>query len=148
MNPPLRTREDVEAIIQGLKDGTIDILSTDHAPHSAEEKKQDFIHAPMGIVGLETAFSLAVTNLVVPGHLTIQELVGMMSYRPAKRLGIQGGVLAEQETANITIVNPKEKYVLREEDLHSKSKNTPFLGKKMQGRVCCTIVNGEIKFRR
>ena len=148
MNPPLRSTEDVEAVRRGLKDGTIDVISTDHAPHSAEEKSRGFEGAPFGIVGLETAYALGVTNLVKQGVLSISELVYRMSTRPAEILGLTAldgrGTLRPGAVADIAIANPDEKWIVDPSKFRSKGKNTPFNGEFLHGRVKRTLVDGKI----
>lgn len=146
MNPPLRAREDMEALIKGLSDDVMDVIATDHAPHSAEEKAKDVTKAPFGIVGLETAVALTVTNLVKPGHITPMQMAAKMSYNPAKVLGINKGTLDEGSVADIAIINPDEEYIINPEDFVSKGKNTPFGGKKVNGKVKYTILNGEVVY--
>lgn len=142
MNPPLRTIEDKAAIIEGLKDGTIDLIATDHAPHSEEEKNKPFSQAPSGIIGLETSFGLVVKNLVEPGHLDYIQLFEKMSYNPAKLYNIDAGRLQEGSKADIIIFDPYEEWIFSEEDISSKSKNTPFIGYKLKGRIKAVIVGG------
>jgi dihydroorotase, multifunctional complex type len=142
MNPPLRTQEDKEAIIQGLKDGTIEIIATDHAPHSEEEKNREFLQAPSGITGLETSLTLGITYLVREGHLTLMELMKKMSYNPSKLYHLPAGKIAEQESADLVIFNKDEEWIVKK-DFASKACNTPFIGRKMFGRVKYTICNGE-----
>ncbi len=148
MNPPLRTEKDVEAVKRGLADGTIDVLATDHAPHHIDEKNVEFNLALNGIVGFETAFSLAVTNLVEPGALTPAQLVERLSAKPAEILGVPGGALAEGEPADITIADPEAEVTYSAEMLHSRSKNSPFLGKPYHGKVLYTLMGGRITARR
>jgi len=148
MNPPLRTCNDVEAIKQGLADGTIDAIATDHAPHAKDEKRVEFQYAPNGIIGLETAFSLAVTNLIEPGVLTPEQLVERLSCRPAEILGVPGGLIAEGLPADITIADPKAEMVYTEGSLHSKSANSPFLNRPYRGKVICTMMDGVVQARR
>lgn len=148
MNPPLRTAKDVEAIKQGLADGTIDAIATDHAPHARDEKRVEFQSAPNGIIGFETAFSLAVTNLIETGILTPEQLVERMSCRPAEILGVMGGLIAAGLPADITIADPKAEMVYTEENLHSKSANSPFLNKEYRGKVVCTMMDGIVRARR
>ncbi len=145
MNPPLRSQKDVEAVLEALVDGTIDAIATDHAPHHADEKNVEFNIALNGIVGLETAFSLACTHLLKTGVLDMKTLVERMSTRPAELLGVEGGVLKEGALADIVLVDPEAEVVYNEESLHSKSKNSPFLGQKLCGRVMATLVGGEQK---
>ena len=146
MNPPLREEKDKLAIINGLKDGTIDAIVTDHAPHAEEEKQRELSKAPNGIIGFETALAATITNLVDKGHLTYLEVAKLMSYNPAKILGIERGEIKEGAIADLTIFNPEVEYEYKREDIVSKSKNTPFIGKKLKGRVEYTIVDGRIVY--
>ena len=146
MNPPLRAREDMEALIKGLQDDIMDVISTDHAPHSAEEKAKDLEHAPFGIVGLETSVALTVTNLVKKGYLTPMQMAAKMSYNPAKVLGIPKGTLDEGKIADITIINPDKEYTIDVNTFESKGKNTPFDGYKVSGGVEYTILNGKVVY--
>ena len=144
MNPPLRAREDMEALIKGLQDDIMDVISTDHAPHSAEEKAKDLEHSPFGIVGLETSVALTVTNLVKKGYLTPMQMAAKMSYNPAKVLGIPKGTLDEGKIADITIIDPNKEYTIDVNTFESKGKNTPFDGYKVSGEVEYTILNGKV----
>lgn len=146
MNPPLRAREDMEALIKGLQDDIMDVISTDHAPHSAEEKAKDLEHAPFGIVGLETSVALTVTNLVKKGYLTPMQMAAKMSYNPAKVLGIPKGTLDEGKIADITIINHDKEYTIDVNTFESKGKNTPFDGYKVSGEVEYTILNGKVVY--
>lgn len=146
MNPPLRARKDMEALIKGLQDDIMDVISTDHAPHSAEEKAKDLEHAPFGIVGLETSVALTVTNLVKKGYLTPMQMAAKMSYNPAKVLGIPKGTLDEGKIADITIINPDKEYTIDVNTFESKGKNTPFDGYKVSGEVEYTILNGKVVY--
>ena len=150
MNPPLRSKKDVEALQKALKEGVIDVISTDHAPHSAEEKAGGFETAPFGIVGLETAYALGVTNLVKTGVLSFSELVYRMSTRPAEILGLTAldgrGTLCPGAVADITIANPSEKWIVDASKFRSKGKNTPFNGEFLHGRVKLTMVDGKMVF--
>lgn len=146
MNPPLRTEADRLAIIEGLRDGTIDCIATDHAPHStAEKKKEDFFAAPSGIIGLETALALGITNLVRPGHLTMMQLMEKMSFNPAKLYHLPYGTIAIGEPADLVIFHPEEAYVPG--SYQSKSENTPFTGWNLTGRVRYTICGGKIAWK-
>lgn len=147
MNPPLRSKEDVQALKEALRDNIIDVIATDHAPHSEEEKKKSIKEAPFGIVGLETAFALTMTELVKTGYLTPRQLVEKMSYNPAKVLGINKGTLKEGAIADIVIANPNEEYTIDTKDFVSKGKNTPFQGKKVYGKILYTLVNGQIVYQ-
>lgn len=147
MNPPLRAPEDVEAMKKGLKEGIFEAISTDHAPHGWEEKQKSMREAPFGIVGLETAFSLAVTNLVNTGLLTPYELVRRMSTSPAGIIGAEAGTLSEGVPADVVIADFKEEYTIDKEKFLSKGRNTPFDGWKVAGRVYYTLVDGEIVYQ-
>lgn len=146
MNPPLRSREDMNALIKGLRDDVMDVISTDHAPHSAEEKAKDLEHAPFGIVGLETSVALTITNLVKPGHITPLQMAAKMSYNPAQVLGSEKGTLNEGAIADITIINPDKEYAIDVNTFVSKGKNTPFDGYKVSGEVEYTILGGKIVY--
>ena len=151
MNPPLRSQSDVDALIAGLKDGTIEVIATDHAPHGEEEKKQSILTAPFGIVGSETAYALSVTNLVKTGELTSMQLVEKMSYNPARVLGLDKldgrGTLKVGAVADIAIADPDEKWIIDPEKFLSKGKNTPFGGTFVYGRVKMTIVDGKVVYQ-
>lgn len=150
MNPPLRGKEDVKALIAGLLDGTMDVISTDHAPHSAEEKKGSMLGSPFGIVGSETAYALGNTVLVKEHGMTPMRLAACMSYNPAKVLGREKeiGGLSEGYYADIAVVAPEEEYTVCPEEFFSKGKNTPFGGKKVKGRVYLTICAGTVTYER
>lgn len=142
VNPPIREEEDIKEIIKGIKDKTVDAISTDHAPHSKEDKEK----GSPGMIGLETAFSAVYTALVDTKEISLQKLSELMSYNPGKILEIDHGEIKEGALANLVIVDLNEKYILNEEDIVSKSKNTPFLGKTLKGKVKTTIRNGKIMF--
>ena len=146
MNPPLREEKDRQAIIEGLKEGTIDCIITDHAPHSEEEKAQELSKAPNGIIGFETALSAEIMNLVDAGHISYLELVKLTSYNPAQLLKIDRGTIEIGKIADITIFDPNEEYAYTKEMIVSKAKNSPFIGKKLKGKVKYTIVNGKIVY--
>ncbi len=148
MNPPLRTREDVDALIQALSEGTLDVIATDHAPHSFDEKDVSMRRAPFGIVGLETAAALTMTELVDKGHLTPLQMAEKMSYNPAKILGIDRGSLEPGKIADVVIFDPKEAYQIDVARFSSRSKNTPFHGKKVKGCVKATILEGRVVYER
>lgn len=145
MNPPLRTEEDRMAIIQGLKDNTIDIIATDHAPHSKEEKDQDITKAPSGIIGLETSLSLGITNLVKPGHLSLVELIEKMSLNPARLYHMDAGYIKEGGPSDLVIFDPDELWTVPEV-FESKATNTPFIGQELTGKVKATICGGQIVY--
>jgi len=146
MNPPLRTREDVEAVKRGLQDGTLDVIATDHAPHAQEEKEREFDYAPFGITGLETALPV-ILNLVEEKVLTLHEAIMKMSFNPAKIIGIDRGTLSVGSVADITIINPDATWIVEATNLKSKGKNTPFEGWKMKGLVTHTIVGGKVVYQ-
>lgn len=146
MNPPLRAREDMEALIKGLSDDIMDVISTDHAPHSEEEKAKDLEHAPFGIVGLETSVALTITNLVKKGHITPLQMAAKMSYNPAKVLGSDKGTLNENAVADVVVINPDKEYEIDADTFASKGKNTPFNGYKVNGQVEFTILGGKIVY--
>lgn len=146
MNPPLREEEDKKEVIEGLKDGTIDCIITDHAPHAEEEKQGELSKTPNGIVGFETALAATITNLVDKGYISYMDMVKLTSYNPARILGIDKGEIKEGKIADITIFDPNMEYVYQKEDIVSKSKNTPWIGKTLKGKVCYTIVNGKVVY--
>lgn len=148
VNPPLRAKADVDAIKAGLKDGTIDCIATDHAPHTHEDKEVDFDAAPPGIIGLETAFGLAMRELVMTGVLSLPQLVEKMSAAPARIMGLAGkGEIAVGKDADVVIVDSDRAWVVSKEDTFSKSKNSPFMGEKLKGRVLTTICGGKVVFQ-
>lgn len=144
MNPPLRTEEDRMAIIEGLKDGTIDLIATDHAPHSKEEKEKKITEAPSGIIGLETAFALAITNLVRPGYLTLPQLFMRMSLAPCQMYKLPGGRMKEGENADFILFDDEKTETFA--SFVSKSSNSPFLNETMYGKIEMTICNGKIAY--
>ena len=148
MNPPLREEKDRLAIIEGLKEGTIDAIITDHAPHAEEEKSKGLETAPNGIIGFETALPAEIMNLIDTGDLTYLDLVKLTSYNPAQLLKIDRGTIEEGKIADITIFDPEETYIYTKEMIVSKSKNSPFIGKKLKGRVQYTIVGGRIVYQK
>ena len=145
MNPPLRTAADVQAIIEGLQDGTLDAIATDHAPHTPEDKS-DFEKAPNGSIGMETSLAVGVTYLVKPGRLSFSQLIEKMSANPAKLLGIPAGTLAVGAPADIALVDLNREWTVDANRLHGKSKNTPFKGMTLTGKVVKTFLGGEVVF--
>ena len=148
MNPPLREPEDREAIRQALRDGTIDVICTDHAPHHYDAKEREFDDAPHGIIGLETALGLAVTELVDTGLLSLFDLVNRMSAMPARIFNLPGGTLAPGASADVVVLDPTAAWTVRPEEFFSKSRNTPFAGRRLKGRAETTIVRGQVVFAR
>lgn len=146
MNPPLRTEADRVAVIEGLKDGTIDCIVTDHAPHHIDEKDIEFSLANNGIIGFETAFAVGYTYLVKPGHLTLPEMVSKMTINPSKILRLGRGTLDKGVPADLTLVDLSEKFVYSEEEILSKSKNSPYIGESLEGRVKVTITGGKVTY--
>ena len=147
MNPPVRSKKDLEALRAGLKNDVFDVISTDHAPHSAEEKSRSIDKAPFGIVGSETAVALTMTELVHTGIINYMQMAAKMSYNPAKVLGIDKGTLNVGAIADITIIDPEKEYTINAEDFVSKGKNTPFNGYKAKGMVVRTIVSGKTVYK-
>ncbi len=147
MNPPLRTREDVQALREGLRDGIIDVIATDHAPHSQSDKNDSMLRAPFGIIGLETAAALAYTELVLGGYLTPMQMAERMSFRPAQVLGLDKGSIEPGKPADIVIFDPEVTYEIHAADFASKSRNTPFHGRRVTGAVRVTIAGGEVIYQ-
>jgi dihydroorotase len=144
MNPPLRSREDVEAMKEGLRDGTIDAIATDHAPHSFDEKQVEYLYAPFGIVGLETALGLAIRELLIPRILPLAELIKKFTSGPRKVLNLPAVIIREGEKANLTLFDPSTEWVVESSRFHSLSKNTPFEGWKLVGRAYGIVNHGQI----
>jgi len=146
MNPPLRTKDDVEAIIEGLKDGTIDCIASDHAPHSIEEKEMEFIYAPNGIIGLETQIGLAISELVKKKHLTLEQMIEKFAINPRKILNLEIPKIKIGETANLTILDPEQIWTVDISKFKSKSKNSPFDKRLLTGKSIATINKGKMFF--
>ena len=147
MNPPLRTAADRDALIEGLRDGAIDCIATDHAPHSAADKNKGMLDAPFGIVGLETAAALTYSELVMKDVLTPLQMAEKMSYNPAKVLRLDAGTITEGKDADLVIFDPNASYTIDKNTFVSKSKNTPFHGRKVTGRVDMTIIGGDVVYQ-
>jgi dihydroorotase len=147
MNPPLRTARDVEALREAVKDGTIDMIATDHAPHHYDEKEREFADAPNGIIGLETALAVSVTNLVETGHIDFPTLVDKMSCAPAKLFGLPGGTLARGAVADVTVFDPRREWEVKPLEFLTKGRNTPYAGMTLKGRASCTVVGGVVVHR-
>ncbi|AID01132.1 dihydroorotase [Staphylococcus xylosus] len=147
MNPPLRSKEDRDALLEGLLDGTIDCIATDHAPHAAEEKAQPMTKAPFGIVGSETAFPLLYTHFVKNGEWTLQQLVDYLTIKPAQTFDLPYGKLEEGGLADLTVINLDKETEINADDFASKGRNTPFIGYNVYGTPVLTMVEGEVKFK-
>jgi len=143
--PPLRTAADIAAIIEGLRDGTIDVIASDHAPHAVEKKQREYALTPFGIIGLETLLPICVTSLVEPGHLSWSQLIEKLTVGPAKVLGVRKGTLQPGHDADVTIIDAAAKWRINSGRFRSKSRNTPFNGRAVQGRAAMVIVAGEVK---
>jgi len=147
INPPLRSKDDIEAIKQGLKDGTIDVIASDHAPHTENEKEIEFDRAEFGVVGLETELAVSITELIETGVCVWPKLVEKLSLNPAKILGINKGTLSVGADADIVVISPEEEWTVRKNELVSKSKNSPFIGRTLKGRVDCTVCKGKVVYK-
>jgi len=145
MHPPLRTADDVDAMIEGLKDGTIDVICTDHAPHAVEEKEVEFLYAPNGIIGLETAWSISVMRLLEPGHLSLSALLDKLVVQPRKILNLSVPELEAGAPANLTLFNTEEKWIYDEAEVRSKSRNSPYLGDTLTGRAIAVYNKGRFE---
>jgi dihydroorotase len=148
MNPPLRTAADVEALREAVRDGTIDVIATDHAPHHYDEKEREFADAPNGIVGLETALAINITWLVASSIIDLPTLVEKMSCAPARIFHLPGGTLRKTSVADVTIFDPTTEWTVDPARFRSKGRNTPNAGKRLQGRVHFTVVDGQVIHRR
>ena len=148
MNPPLRSEEDVQALIEGLRDGTIDVISTDHAPHGEEEKQRGF-RSPFGIVGLETSAALTFTALVAPGLISISRMVELMSANPARviRMDRERGTLRAGALADVAVFDPNIVWTVDPEQFKSKGRNTPYAGKTLVGKVTTTVCDGKVVYK-
>jgi dihydroorotase len=143
MNPPLRSARDREAILEGLADGTIEILCSDHAPHCDYEKEVEFDYAPFGITGLETELALSLMQLVHTKRISLADMIAKFTVNPARLLNLQKGTLSVGADADVTVFNPEQEWIFNREDSASKSKNSPFSGWKFKGRAVATIVAGK-----
>ncbi|HFP8086242.1 TPA: dihydroorotase [Enterococcus faecium] len=148
MNPPLRGREDREALIEGLLDGTIDCIATDHAPHGLEEKSQSFMKSPFGIVGSETAFQLIYTHFVETGRFTLEQVINWLAVKPAEILGLNAGTLTVGAPADVAVFDITQTCTIDKEDFLSKGENTPFIGWKVKGETQMTFVNGKLVWQK
>ncbi len=147
MNPPLREPDDVNAVAEGLADGTIDCIATDHAPHTATEKEYQFDEAPFGVIGLETAFAVGVTYLVRTGVMDLGALVAAMSERPARVLNLPAGGLDEGAEADFVLLDPEREWIVKPVELRSRSRNSAYLGETLRGRVTATFLRGRLTWR-
>jgi dihydroorotase len=148
MAPPLRTQHDVEALLEGLHDGTLEVIATDHAPHAAEKKMRELDQAPNGIVGLETLLPICVGSLIGPGHLTWPQLIEKLTINPAKVLGVDRGTLKPEAVADVTVFDPDAEWIIDPTAFRSKSRNTPFANWTVRGRVEVVLVGGAVKYER
>jgi dihydroorotase len=146
MSPPLRIDEDVQAVIAGLRDGTLEVIATDHAPHAPEKKMRELELAPNGIIGLETLIPICVLSLIEPGHLTWRQLLEKLTINPARVLGIDRGTLRTGTVADVTILDPAVEWTIDPSQFRSKSRNCPFAGWKVRGRARATIVSGQVRY--
>jgi len=146
MNPPLRTRRDVEAILEGLRDGTIDAIVTDHAPHAPEKKLRELDQAPFGVIGLETLLPICIKTLIEPGVLTWSEMIAKLTIHPARILGIDRGTLRPGAIADVTIIDPETEWTIDPNQFRSKSRNCPFAGWHVRGRAHSVLVAGQVKY--
>ena len=146
MNPPLRCDDDRVAVIDGLRDGTIDCIATDHAPHCQAEKELEFANAPYGMIGFETAISMIVMELIGKQKMSWFDVISKLTVNPAEIIREKTGRISPGEVANITVIAPNKKWTVTEDGIRSRSKNTPFLGKEIKGRVTNVIVRGSVKY--
>ena len=146
MNPPLREQEDVDGIIQGIRDGVIDCIATDHAPHTLTEKDVEFQLAPFGIIGLETSLALTLTHLVRPGHISLERAIALLSYNGAQICNLAAGTLQEGAPADITIFDPDASWTVKADEFASKAQNSPFIGQTLYGRVKYTLCDGQCAY--
>jgi dihydroorotase len=147
MNPPLRNVNDVNACVEGLADGTIDAIASDHAPHLTSDKELEFQFAPCGIIGLETTIGVLMTDLVHAGKLTFERMISALTSVPAGIIGIDRGTLEVGKIADVTIIDTEREWVVNAEDFRSKSVNCPFIGRTLKGRPVATIISGDIVYR-
>ena len=144
VNPPLRPADHTAALREGLKDGTIDVIACDHAPHAFEEKDVEFRYAPSGFTGLETSLGVVLTELYHTGQFSLPEIIDRMSTRPARVLGVEGGTLAVDAVADITVIDPEQEWTVECEQFYSRGKASPFAGRHLKGRAVLTVVGGKI----
>jgi len=148
VDPPLRPQGHIDALIEGLKDGTIEVISSDHQPWAREKKDRELDLVPFGIVGLETLLPICIQMLIEPGHLTWLQLISKLTTGPAKLLNIRKGTLGDGADADVTIIDPEVEWTIDAEKFRSRSRNTPFDGRRVKGRADAVLVDGEIRFRQ
>lgn len=146
MNPPLRTEEDIAALLEGLRDGTLDVLASDHTPQAQEKKMRELDLAPFGVIGLETLVPVCITTLIAPGHLTWPQLIAKLTLHPARILGLDRGTLQPEADADVTILDPEASWIIDPSRFLSRSRNTPFVNRGVKGRVWATLVAGDVRF--
>jgi dihydroorotase len=146
MMPPLRTPDDIQALLAGLRDGTLQVIASDHSPHSPEKKMRELEYTPNGVVGLETLLPVCITELIVPGHLTWLQLIEKLTINPARVLGLNRGTLKPGVIADVTLIDPDVEWSIDPATFHGKSRNTPFGGKKVRGRAVMALVGGVVKY--
>ena len=144
INPPLRTQKDCDALLEGLKDGTIDAIVTDHSPHAQEEKDREYIYAPSGFPGLETSLGIMLTDLWHTGHLDLPLIISKMSYEPAKALGLDAGTLAPGKAADVTVIDPELEWTVDAKRFYTRGSHSPFVGRQLKGKAVLTLVDGEV----
>ena len=144
INPPLRTQKDCDALIQGLLDGTIDMIVTDHSPHAAEEKDREYIYAPSGFPGLETSLGILLTDLYHRNIIPLPELISKMTYEPAKVFRLDAGTLSIGADADVTIIDTELEWTVDEKNFYTRGSHSPFVGRKLKGRAVATIVRGDL----
>jgi dihydroorotase len=149
MNPPLRTKDDIKALLKGVKDGTITILATDHAPHTIDEKQLEFAAAPFGVIGLDCALPLYIQALIGTGTIDWPAMIAMMTINSAQLVGLAGkGTLGAGADADVTVIDPKERWTIDVSDFKSRSRNCPFDGWSVEGRAAATVVGGKVRMCR
>ena len=144
INPPLRTQKDCDALLEGLKDGTIDAIVTDHSPHAQEEKDREYIYAPSGFPGLETSLGIMLTDLWHTGHLDLPLIISKMSYEPAQALGLDAGTLEPGKAADITVIDPELEWTVDVKRFYTRGSHSPFVGRQLKGKAVLTLVDGEV----
>ena len=144
VNPPLRTQKDVDAMVAGLADGTIDMIVTDHSPHEREDKDREYVYAPSGFPGLETALGVVLTDLVHTGKMDMETVIERMSYAPARVFRLNAGTLNEGAPADVVVIDPQRLWTVEAEKFYTRGSHSPFVGRKLKGKAVLTVVDGEI----